>query len=570
MDREIVINGSNSTDQPNPPLRQLFFVPSEVWVEIFMRSLPPLSRAQAPQKTSIAIVCRFWNAIVESTPILWTRITIVDGMPYVLRSLSKSGDCPIDVNGVFEADAKVFYTGCTGICCRFIQEVQLHSRRWRHVALQVKRCRPSATVFPSLKSLRLCANPGLLVSDEYLALLDPSNTPHLRELSLYGTRLSRWDIPFSSTLLKLDIHNSGPSGPLSVELLSIISACPSLTLLRLRKIQPRPASEDDNVDDSRSIVELAALQELILESCSSRLITDLLQQLRLPEGCNVSLQRVTISGPSASTSFLDPVLASCRGGFQRGEKVDEMTVIFGSVGFHLAVFSQRWAINLEIQQVCAFRDALQWFGARVKNTDSLSGGKDGTAGIATTNDPPVFLKFSSCIDIPPIEIDSPSFTGIADLECINKIKAVRLPPEELLSLLSYLSQSEHPDYPTRIANCSSDPGAHEDTTRLWPFPGLSKLMVKGMREDVLKAVIEVVKSRWSGAVTGGELKGRARLKRIEFVDRCDEVIRSEEPLLASETKKAQRDLLLELLRGLGEDAKVFWGGKRVTKTALMD
>ncbi|KAG8913790.1 hypothetical protein FRC01_004380, partial [Tulasnella sp. 417] len=572
MNGEIFINGSTSTDQPNPPLRQLFFVPSEVWVDIFMHSLPPLSCAQAPQKTSIALVCRFWNAIVESTPILWTRITIVDEMPYVLRSLSKSGDCPIDVNGVFEPNAKDFYTWCSnGICCQFIQEVQLHSRRWRHVALQVKRCRPSATVFPSLKSLRLCANPDSLVSDGYLALLDPSNTPHLRELSLYGTQLSRWDIPFSSTLLKLDIDDSGPSGPLSAELLSIFSACPNLTVLRLRKVHLRPASGDDNVEDSRgvsTIVELAALQELILDNCSSQLIKDLLQQLRLPENCNISLKRV-IYGSSPSTSFLDPVLARCRGGLQRGEKVEEMIVVFASVGFYLAVFSQRWAIYLEIQEVCAFRDALQWFGVRVKNTDSLSDGKDETAGIVTANDPPVFLKFSSCTDIPPIEIDSPSFTGIADLECINKIKATRLLPEELLSLLSYLSQPEYPNYPTRIADCSSDPGAHEDTTRLWPFPGLSKLMVKGMREDVLKAVIEVVKSRWSGAVTGGEQKGPARLKRIEFVDGCDEVIRSEEPLLASETTEAQRDLLLELLRDLGDDAKVFWGGKRVTKTGVM-
>lgn len=322
MDREGVNKEFSVVSRPNSPLRQPFVLPTEIWLEIFMLALPPIDLAQAPQKTSLALVCRLWNAIVEATPILWSRITIVDTIPYVRKSLSKSGECPIDIYGVTQLETTASDLECNCICCQFIQEVQLHSQRWRHVALQVKcpeRFAPSVKVLPLLESLKLYSNRRTLARNRYFTLLERATTPRLREVLLQPAPLARWDISLSSSLLKLDIQNTTHFGPLSAPLLSILAACPNLTVLRLRKILTRLPWDDDDVSNppgALPIVKLAALQELTLDDNWAQLANDLLQQLRIPEECTIFLKAL-ILGQNPSTSFLDPVVACCHGGFQR-------------------------------------------------------------------------------------------------------------------------------------------------------------------------------------------------------------------------------------------------------------
>ncbi|KIO32994.1 hypothetical protein M407DRAFT_241219, partial [Tulasnella calospora MUT 4182] len=98
----------------------------------------------------------------------------------------------------------------------------------------------------------------------------------------------------------------------------------------------------------------------------------------------------------------------------------------------------------------------------------------------------------------------------------------------------------------------------------WLFAGLSELVVKGLGEDVLNGVINMVKRR-SGSASAGAPGSPARLRIIEFVHECDDGIRSEEDRLVPDPTKAEWQLFLQLLDLLDDDARVFRNGKRVTK-----
>lgn len=176
------------------PLRQPGSLPTEILIEMFLLSLPPLNFAQAPQKTTLALVCRLWNAVVDSTPVLWSGVSTTDSITYVRRSLLKSGECPIDVygnrtkpevrRGPFEGPS------CDGVCCKFLAAFGSHAQRWRHVALKIwcqRKFTPSIATFPSLLSLELHSGNYSPIDDEYLPLLNGASTPHLRELRLLTT-----------------------------------------------------------------------------------------------------------------------------------------------------------------------------------------------------------------------------------------------------------------------------------------------------------------------------------------------------------------------------------------------
>ncbi|KAG9043778.1 hypothetical protein FS837_009136, partial [Tulasnella sp. UAMH 9824] len=559
MESEALDEEPATASRLNSLLRQPFVIPTEIWVEIFMLSLPPIDLAQAPQKTSLTLVCRLWNAIVEATPTLWSRITIVDTIPYVRKSLSKSGECPIDINGAFQLETTAFGLDFHCIYCQFIQEVQLHSHRWRHVALQVnctERFAPSAKVLPLLESLKLYSNRRTLDRNEYSTLLDRATTPHLREVLLHAIPIAPWDIALSSSLLKLDIRNTSHFGPPSVPLFSILAACPNLTVLRLRKILTRVPWQDNDVNDppgALPIVKLAALQELTLDDNWAQVVKDLLQQLRIPEECTILLKANIYQTPS--TSFLDPVVACCHGGFQRDEGVERMTIGFTSTGFCLLVPVRRWKFELRMRQVGAIRDALHWFGIDRKDRSNSPDLETGPAASASPNNIPVLLKFAKPAKNTSIDISSSSFIEISDFECITKIKTIRLPPDQQLLLLLYLSRSGRPNDPPSTAGSSSDSGALKHGTTVWPFPGLCELLVKGLTEDVVKAVIEVVTSRSGGIANADDRGGPARLKRIEFRDERDETMGTEERPLVFEPAEPRWNLLLELLEALGEEAK---------------
>ncbi|KAG8920703.1 hypothetical protein FRC01_000634, partial [Tulasnella sp. 417] len=398
---------------------------------------------------------------------------------------------------------------------------------------------------------------------QFTALLGRKTTPNLREVILHATHLPRWDISFSSNLLKLEIYNISSLGPLSTELLSILAACPNLTDLRLCKVVPRLTLSDHGVENSPSTpstVELTALRKLKLSRNSVQLVQDLLLQLRLPEECAISVT-CAIPGTSPSTSFLTPVLARFNSDFQRASGIHQTKVIYTGHRFRFIVIYQRWYVQLNMTEIAAIQDAIRWFGIGSENGDTSAKPETGPA----LNQIPISLKFT---DKAVTDMSSLHPTGIFNLECITRLKTTRVPNDQQTLLLQYLSRPEHPDgAATKNGDQFAVPGAYQHTPDPWVFPGLCDLVVKAMREDVVEAAIEVAKGRSGGSATG---RGPARLKRIEFVDEHDKAIGNGETCSMVRLAEAQRNLLPKLLDILGDDAKVFWGGKRVSKTGVMD
>lgn len=92
------------------------------------------------------------------------------------------------------------------------------------------------TISPLLQSVKLSSKYHVRVPVGYLSLLDNTggHAAHLREVSLIGTYLPRWDISFPPNLSTLELKYAFGPGPSSSELLSILTACPNLAVLRLR------------------------------------------------------------------------------------------------------------------------------------------------------------------------------------------------------------------------------------------------------------------------------------------------------------------------------------------------
>ncbi|KAG8915380.1 hypothetical protein FRC01_003681 [Tulasnella sp. 417] len=321
-------------------------IPPEIWVEIFMLSLPPLDLPQAPQKVALVRVCRLWNAMVESSPTLWSGISIRDKIGYVQKSLLKSGESPIDVYGACTFSTP--HVGCyhVGACRQFMREVNRHTQRWRFVTLHVMSeggYAPSCDLFPLLRSLRLNSTAGLPTGKEYLVLLNSSQTPYLHELFLDHPQPANWNISLSPNLSKLSIHYSLPS---SSELLSILKDCPKLAILDLYLF----TLNDEVISraDYASIVNLTALQRLELNNTSVGFAGNLLQGLRLPEDCDIAL-KLRVERVRVSTSFWNRPLSHYQDRFQSAGQINPMKITASAEkrgGALIGVRGYRWNVEL--------------------------------------------------------------------------------------------------------------------------------------------------------------------------------------------------------------------------------
>ncbi|KAG9043777.1 hypothetical protein FS837_009135 [Tulasnella sp. UAMH 9824] len=542
----------SDTIPPRTPL-----LPLEILVEIFLLSQPPIHRSQAPHKTALALVCRFWNNVIESTPILWSKISIADELTYVRKSLINSGKFAIDVYG---ANPDPIHSLSPDHWFNFLREVRRHAERWRHVVLRVmgeEEHGPSVTALPFLESLELRSNHDPSVRNQYPAWLNSAHRPRLRTLLLHSLKIFRWeDVSFSLGLSKLDIQNFNQSGPSSSELLSILTTCPNLAILRLHYVDSRP--EDDEVDDhinTTPIVELPSLQRLTLEDVSDQLARDLLAGLRVPEDCFILL-RCTIPNSDPTTSFLNPALLRYRRTFQLPGETPRITILVVRTGFRLIVTGGRWCINLNLGRTRAIREAIGWFGIATDNNAESHLGHLPT-DCAAFNDIPVTLKiaFSTRTNIEFDYLDP-----VIDLPCITKIEMTRLWPRTQTKLLYYLSDSILQVTPPANSALWGADGAQPRMVHIRPFPGLRGLVLKGLEEDALRAAIEFIKSRVPG--------GRAPLEQIEFLGRYDEAVRQGAHPLAVDPKETRWSLYLELFDVLTDDTKVFWGGKRIFKKEL--
>ncbi|KAG8975409.1 hypothetical protein FRC05_005739 [Tulasnella sp. 425] len=339
--------------------RQSKLVPVEILIEIFLLSLPPIEFKQAKQRTSLALVCRFWNNIIETTPILWTRISISDGPSHAKRSLLKSAKSPIDVYGICGYMHDPLSPGHRPSCRQFSLEVKRHTERWRCVELLVvDEERPVAlapTASPFLESVELRSSVKVIADDGYLTLVTSAHAPRLRELFLAGVEFARWDISFPPTLSRLILHNIRISSP---QILTVLVASPNLTVLDLSELC---TLERNNGTPDSALVELASLREMTFSMAPSNVMRDVMARLKFPSDCKVSLE-CEISDRDTRASFLDPALSQYHETFQQLEEIIQARIVVPFIGVCVVLRYLHWEITLKLRNRDAVRDTLEWFG----------------------------------------------------------------------------------------------------------------------------------------------------------------------------------------------------------------
>ncbi|KAG8913987.1 hypothetical protein FRC00_001128 [Tulasnella sp. 408] len=500
-----------------PPLQQPASIPVEILIEIFLLSLPPLDLAQAPQKTTLALVCRFWNAVVDSTPILWSGISITDPISYVRKSLLKSNQHPLEVNGTRLAPETDSGVACDGVCCRFLKELNRHAGRWRHVVLQVCCERTwniqSLDTLSSLKTLNLDWSDPPSSGDAYLTLFNRKRSPNLVGLSIHSPGIRGWHIiSLPPSFSKLEFRGTFRRSPGLALWMILLGACPNLTVLRLCDITlPLQQTDDDSQNRPSSalaIVELALLQKLELFNIAACLARGLLEHLRLPAECSVSV-RCNIHDSSPSASFLSPAL-SHHGIFHCGGNTDQATIIITEhpLGFRLVVVLPLWCISLRLNGAEAVRDALEWFGISTE---------DGNASSQSGNSQPVTLRlgrYARNVDLDLLET-------ISGFQCITDIEIDGLCPSAQVAFFRYLSGPGDPGRPTTSAvdRAPKDAEAEPQATVVWPFPSLCEMFLEGLNADAVNALVNAIQSRsGDGGAPTGWPGIPARLKRIVVVD----------------------------------------------------
>ncbi|KAG8917812.1 hypothetical protein FRC01_002199, partial [Tulasnella sp. 417] len=529
---------------PQSP-RQPAHVPTEILEVVLLLSLPTMDVAQAPQKTALALVCRSWNAIIESSPMFWSTISIKDNISYVERSLLKSGKSPIDVYGFCSnkgtlVDEELLY--------RFLRKVQPHAKRWRHVTLQVVEGGKPYTlggVFPLLESIKLRSKNEASVPIGYRSLTGSprERPPRLRKMVLRSVSLGSWSISFPPSLEKLDLKNVRIQASSSFQLLSLLAGSPNLVSLRLLSTRERNVT-------TAPIAELPALRKLVLDDVSEVLIRRLLEHLRLPDDCTITIT-CRVSGSNPTASFLTPALSRYQETFRSAAKTEGIAIGVFNFALRVIAESKRCRICLNLDHAHAIRDALKWFGVGAEGDSAGSHLEALPVDLAVRDNTRVTLKFAStCTDSGFHHLRS-----ILNLECITKIKTKLVKPGVQTKLLSYLSEFHRPIQQMTTTVNPETAGAQVAgpyEVDVLPFPGLRELVVNGAGDNVLKDVTDFVKSRSDHETAPGT---PGRLKRVEFVETSGEGFHIEQNGSPPQLEETCGVLLVDLLGVMDDGAE---------------
>ncbi|KAG9049741.1 hypothetical protein FS837_009275 [Tulasnella sp. UAMH 9824] len=160
-------------------------LPIELLLSIFRLSFAVTNLQQ--DRCRLSLVCRYWRDIVQESPYLWTEISGNDDVPYIRRSIAKSGDLPIDV----------YYLGFGP------KRIKTHLPKYlEEVIPQLSRCR-SISLQSYLDRLDQLLNP-LSVG------LDSAAVPYLEGLSLEGSASHRSGCETGAEILRLPAMTAFP------------------------------------------------------------------------------------------------------------------------------------------------------------------------------------------------------------------------------------------------------------------------------------------------------------------------------------------------------------------------
>ncbi|KAG8974558.1 hypothetical protein FRC05_007190 [Tulasnella sp. 425] len=522
------IRQSISADGRAVPLPSLFqpmeMIPVEILVEILVYCLPPLFDSQTRQRTTLALVCRRWNTVVEETPILWSSITNEDTPSQVERSLARSNKHPIDVIGYWTTDGLFYEEDTLAEIRSFFELVHCHMGRWRHVSLELVSDIPLGRTggsAPLLESLEVGCGADSPAVGELVTLFPGVWMPRLREVSIWGLEPVQLDMPFPPTLTKLSITNLKYWTTSFSKLITILISCPGLTALELSSICDY--SIEDEGWKTLPVVSLPALRELTLRKLAKQVLRAILQRLQFPSECVVWLSsRHFYTDPSAN---LTSTLAHHIDDLQNGG-INQITIAIARFDFVLRAQGPRWHMEFELRTMGGAKDIVLLLNP--ERTTCAEGSPHDRI--------PVTLEFIQDV---PVDRELDRLSSISDLECVTSLK-VDMSLGTHLAILSHLA--------TRITNKGAMP--------TWHLPGLRELHIKGAIATI-DPVIEFVENRRG---QGDRLGLPAPLQRIEFEGNQ---VEGEDLSPSGPSKQARPDTFLDLLNLWERGAQVIWYGERV-------
>lgn len=441
------------------PLHQL---PTEIFLEILTLCLPPENKAQARERTNLALVCYFWHAVVQSSPTLWSTICSADTIVDVSRALVNSKETQLNITGFWTESytqwTPSYLQDLSNAQGAFFNEIVIHSRRWRSLKLNFLASSPeflTGAAAPQLEYLSLAMPRRRWTGTEALNLFNGRSTPRLRYLSLDGVPI-KWNTLSSPNLATLVIRNIRNLGPSLSQLLGALSFCSSLTSLSITWIP----SLEDSVPVAGPVT-LPRLQNLVIESLGVPAVHNILENLQIPTHCQVHLQLRVRADPKVSLfrSDLSHLFQFCVA------KVSMITVTFATTAFmsNLVRFESDglWSLDLTLDSAQAVKSILVWFSSPEFSSD--------------TTDVPVRIEFEGAE--PQVDLFLGPLSGFKNISRITfrHYFESRSPS----TILEYLSRAAKPDQ-------------HNHSL---PFPGLEELHIEKPTRPFLQNITAMLKDR---------------------------------------------------------------------------
>ncbi|KAG8907790.1 hypothetical protein FRC01_007578, partial [Tulasnella sp. 417] len=244
---------------------------------------------------------------------------------------------------------------------------------------------------------------------------------------------------------------------------------------------------------------------------------------------------------------------------QSAGKNQQLAIRATESGFCVIATPGRWDMELNFGGTSTIIDALEWFGIDTETcSDAGSYGEALPAGFMAPSPTPITLEF---IDNFKPEFPFEYIDSILSLRCITLIKTAQLRSRMQAKLLSYLSEPHALDrHPIAWPELTGANGMETREANVIPFPCLRTIVLNGTEDYALIEAADFVQYRSQQETKTGALGRQTRLKRIKFVGK-----RRVNVLPSPETEEACRNLILEMLGAMDDEAEVFWRGKRTYK-----
>ncbi|KAG9042071.1 hypothetical protein FS837_011368 [Tulasnella sp. UAMH 9824] len=450
---------SKRTRNAAAPLHQL---PTEIFLEILRLCLPPEDKAQARERTSLALVCYYWHAVVQSSPTLWSTICSADTIVDVSRALVNSKETQLNIIGFWIEShtqwSPSYLQDLSNAQGAFFNEIVIHKFL-------------TGAAAPQLEYLSLAMPRRRWTGTEALNLFNGRSTPRLRYLSLDGVPI-KWNTLSSPNLATLAIRNIRNLGPSLSQLLGALSFCSRLTSLSITWVP----SLEDSVPVTGPVA-LPRLQKLVIESLGVLAVHNILGNLQIPAHCQVHLQLRVRGDPKVSLfrSDLSHLFQFCVA------NISMITVTFATTAFmsNMVRFQSDglWSLDLTLDSARAVKGILVWC-----SSPEFSSG---------TMDVPVRIEFEG--GEPRVDLFLGPLSGFENIRRITFRHDFE--SRSPSTILEYLSRAAKPDQHSRSL----------------PFPGLEELHIEKPTRPFLQNITAMLKDRRTLCKVLGS---PARLRRI--------------------------------------------------------